>query len=89
MKTSSNRVAAFLAVGLAASLVGCAGAPLFSTSSSNVPPLPFDAVVVGPDERVSVSARPTRESNYVCSNGAVLQCERFGLKLDCSCPRTP
>ena len=89
MKTSSNRVSAFLAVGLVASLAGCAATPLLSNSSTNGPQLPFGAVVVGPGERVTVDALPTQESHYVCSNGAVLQCERFGLKLDCSCPRAP
>jgi hypothetical protein len=89
MKTSSSRVAAFLAAGLAASLVGCAGTPLFSRAGSNSRPLPYDAVLVGPGERVSVHALPTRQSRYVCTNGALLQCERLGLKLDCSCPRTP
>ena len=89
MKTSSNRVSAFLAVGLAASLVGCAGLPLASGSGSNSSQLPFDAVLVGPGERVTMGALPTEESKYFCSNGAVLQCERFGLKLDCSCPRLP
>jgi hypothetical protein len=87
MKTSSIRVSAFLAVGLAASLVGCAGQSLLSDWANSNPQLPFDAVVVGPGERVAVDARPTEESNHFCSNGAVLQCERFGLKLYCSCPR--
>ena len=89
MKTSSNRISAFLAVCLAAPLVGCAGQPLLSNWGSNSGQLPFDAVVVGPGEQVTVDALPTQESNYVCSNGAVLQCERFGLKLYCSCPRVP
>ena len=89
MKTLSNRLSAFLAVGLAASLVGCAGQPLLSSGASSSRQLPFNAIVVGPGERVTVDAVPTEESNYVCSNGAVLQCERFGLKLDCSCPRLP
>ena len=89
MKTSSRRISAFLAVGLAVSLLGCAGQPLFSTSGSNARQLPFDAIVVGPGERVSVDALPTEESKYVCRTGAVLECERFGLKLLCSCPRVP
>jgi hypothetical protein len=89
MKTSSNRVTAFLAVGLSASLVGCAGQPLFSSSGGNNRSLPFDAIIIGPGERVTVAALPTEESHYYCRNGAVLQCERFGLKLDCSCPRVP
>jgi hypothetical protein len=89
MKTSSSRISAFLAIGLAGSLVGCAGEPLFLNGGSNGGQLPFNAIVVGPGERVTVSALPTQESSYVCSNGAVLQCERFGLKLDCSCPRVP
>ena len=89
MKTSNKRVSAFLVVGLLASLVGCAGQPLFSNSGSNGRPLPFDAVVVSPNERVPVDALPTQESNYFCSNGALLQCERFGVKLNCSCPRIP
>jgi hypothetical protein len=88
MKTSSNRISAFVAAGLAASLVGCAGQPLLNRVGVGRQP-PFDAIVVGPGERVSVDALPTRESSYLCSNGAVLQCERFGLKLDCSCPRVP
>jgi hypothetical protein len=88
MKTSSNRVSAFLATGLAAALAGCAAGPLLP-NATNVSQLPFNAVVVGEGERVSVDALPTRKSNYFCSNGAVLQCERFGLKLDCSCPRAP
>lgn len=87
MKTSSSRISAFLAVGLVASLVGCAGQPSLWGSSTRL--LPFDAVVVGPGERVSVEALPTQESNHVCSNGAVLQCERLGVKLYCSCPRVP
>jgi hypothetical protein len=88
MKTSSNRVSAFLAAGLASALAGCAAGPLLP-NSTNVSQLPFDAVVVGEGERVSVDALPAQKSNYFCSNGAVLQCERFGLKLDCSCPRAP
>jgi hypothetical protein len=88
MKTS-NRIAAFLAVGVAASVVGCAGQPLVSKWFSGSQQLPFDAVVIGPSERVIVGARPTEQSSYLCSNGAVLQCERFGLKLQCSCPRIP
>ena len=89
MKASSRRISAFLALGFVAYLVGCAGQPLLSSSGSNSRQLPFDAVVVGPGERVSVDVLPTQEGNYFCSNGAVLQCERFGLKLDCSCPRVP
>ena len=88
MKTSIKRITAFLVVGLATSLVGCAG-QLLSNWGTNGRPLPFDAVVVGPDERVPVDALPTQASNYFCSNGAVLQCERFGQKLECSCPRIP
>jgi len=87
MKTSSSRISAFLAVGLAASLVGCAGEPPFLNGGNSSGRLPFNAIVVGPGERVTVDAAPTQESTYVCSDGAVLQCERFGLKLDCSCPR--
>ena len=88
MKTS-NRISVFLAVGLAASVSGCAGRPLLFSWTSSSPHLPFDAVVIGPNERVPVDALPTQESHYFCSNGAVLQCERFGLKLDCSCPGVP
>jgi hypothetical protein len=89
MKTSNNRVSAFLAVGLAASLGGCAGEPLLSNWGNNSRQLPFDAVLVGPGERVTVDALPTDEGRYFCSNGAVLQCERLGLTLHCSCPRVP
>ena len=89
MKASSDRIAALLALGLAASLVGCAGQPLPSNWASSSRQLPFDAIVIGPSERVSVDALPTQGSNYFCSNGAVLQCERFGLKLSCSCPQVP
>jgi hypothetical protein len=89
MKTSSSRVSAFLAVGLAASLAGCAGKPLLSTWGSNGRALPFDAVLIGPGERVTIDALPSEDSRYVCSNGALLQCERFGLKLECACPRVP
>jgi hypothetical protein len=89
MKTSNRRVSAFLAVSLATSLVGCAGEPLLSNWGSNSRQLPFDAILVGAGERVTVDALPTQESKHFCSNGAVLQCERFGIKLDCSCPRVP
>jgi hypothetical protein len=89
MKTSKSRISAFLAMGFAASLVGCAGQPLLSNWVNSGGQLPFDAVVIGPGERVTVNALPTKESNYFCSNGAVLQCERLGLKLHCSCPRVP
>ena len=89
MKTSTKRTSAFVAVGLAASLVGCAGHAFFSTAGSNSRQLPFDAVVLGPGERVPVDALPTEESHYFCRSGALLQCERFGLKLYCSCPRVP
>lgn len=89
MKTSSQRISAFLAVGLAASLVGCTVQPLLSNSGGNGRQLPFDAVIVGPDEHVVGRVLPTQEGKYFCSNGAVLQCERFGLKLDCWCPRIP
>ena len=88
MSPSSKRLP-LLAVGLATSLVGCTGQSLLSSWGSGGRQLRFDAVVVGPGERVTVDALPTEESNYFCSNGAVLQCERFGLKLDCSCPRVP
>jgi hypothetical protein len=89
MKTSNMRISAFLAVSLAASLAGCAGQPLFSSTGSNSRSLPFDAIVIGAGERVTVDALPTEESHYYCRNGAVLQCERFGLKAYCSCPRVP
>jgi hypothetical protein len=89
MKTSKSRISAFLAAGLAASLVGCAGQPLFSSSGGGSRQLPFDAIVVGPGERVTVDALPTEESHYFCRNGALLQCERLGLKAYCSCPRVP
>jgi hypothetical protein len=89
MKPSSNRISAFLAVGLAASLAGCAGQSVLSNWASSSPQLPFEAVVIGPNERVTLDALPTQESNYFCSTGAVLQCERFGLKLYCSCPQVP
>jgi hypothetical protein len=89
MRPSSKRLPALLAVCLATSLVGCTGQSLLSKWGSDSRRLPFDAVVVGPGERVTADALPTEESNYFCSNGAVLQCERFGLKLDCSCPRVP
>jgi hypothetical protein len=86
MMTSSNRVSAFLAIGLVAPLAGCAG---LSDWGSNSRQLPFNAAVVGPNERVPVDALPTQASRYVCSNGAVLRCERFGVKLYCSCPPVP
>jgi len=89
MKTSSKRISAFLAISLAASLVGCAGQPLFSNTSSSGRQLPFDAIIVGPGERVTVDALPSEESHYFCRNGALLQCERLGLKAYCSCPRVP
>ncbi len=89
MKISSNRISAFLAVSLATSLVACAEQPMLSNWGNSSSPLPFDAVLVGPGERATVDAAPTQESSYFCSNGAVLQCERFGLKLDCSCARLP
>jgi hypothetical protein len=89
MKTSNDRISAFLAMGLAVSLGGCAGQPLNWNSGSNSGHLPFDAVVVGPGERVVRDVLPGKEGKFFCTNGAVLQCERFGLKLDCSCPRVP
>ena len=49
--------------------------------------MPFDGVVLGPNEKVTLTALPTEGSNYFCSNGAVLQRERLNLKVYCSCPR--
>ena len=86
MKILTNGLPRLLAVALVAPLVGCSGKPLLSNSGSDARQLPFDAIVVGPGERVSVDALPTRKSNVFCGNGAVLECERFGIKLNCSCP---
>jgi hypothetical protein len=65
MKTSSNRISAFLAVGVAASLAGCAGEPLRANWGSNSRQLPFDAILVGAGERVTVDALPTYYSANV------------------------
>ena len=87
MKVSASRLTEFLTVALVASLGGCSGESFLSKNwGSSGQHLPFDATVIGPGERVSVDALPTEGSHYFCSNGAVLECERFGLKLYCSCP---
>lgn len=87
MKTTSHRISVVLAIGLTVCLAGCAGRPLLPNWASNGLPLPFDAIVIGPGERVSLDVLPTRRSNYFCSDGAVLQCERFSVKkLYCRCP---
>ena len=90
MKISGSRLPEFLAVALVALLGGCSGESFLSKNwGSSGQQLPFDAIVIGPGERVSVDALPTEEGHYFCSNGALLECERFGLKLYCSCPRIP
>jgi hypothetical protein len=90
MKISRSRLPEFLTIALLTSLGGCSGESFLSENSvSNGQQLPFDAIVIGPGERVSVDALPTEGSHYFCSNGAVLECERFGLKLYCSCPGAP
>jgi hypothetical protein len=86
MQALNNRISAFLVVGFAAFLLGCSGQPTLSNWGSSSRQLPLDAVVLGPNEKVTLNTLPTEGSNYFCSNGAVLQCERFGLKLHCSCP---
>lgn len=48
--------------------------------------LPADAVVLGTRERITLTALPAQETHTYCVNGAVLQCERFGLKARCTCP---
>ena len=85
MKPVSRTILASFAMGLAVLLVGgCTGQPLTWNTSHQVP---FDGVILGPNEKVTLTALPTERSNYFCSNGAVLQCERLNLKVYCSCPR--
>ena len=76
MKISTNRLPKFLAVAIVTPLVACSGKPLLFNSRSNGRQLPYDAIVVGPGERVSVTALPTPQSNVFCSSGAVLESER-------------
>jgi len=74
-------------MGLAVLLVGgCTGQPLRWNTHRQVP---FDGVILGPNEKVTLTALPTEGRNYFCSNGAVLQCERLNLNLYCSCPLAP
>ena len=85
MHSLIKRTTALWALYLAVSLAGCAGQPILAqlTTTSSVP---FDGVVLGPNEKIRLNARTAKRNEYFCSNGTVLRCERFGFKLDCSCP---
>lgn len=74
-----------LAAGLALSVLGCTGQSVlpFSRASSHVP---FDGIVLGANEKVTMSVSTAKRKQFFCSNGAVLQCERFSLRLYCHCP---
>lgn len=76
-----------LAAGLAFSLLGCTGQPIlpFSRTGGH---MPFDGIVLGANEKVTLSVPMAKRKQYFCSNGAVLQCERFSLRLYCYCPGT-
>jgi hypothetical protein len=85
MKTPRKLISTVLATGLAMLLVGCSSQPIFPSLNAGIP-VPSDALVLGPNEKISLDALTAPRREYFCSNGAALQCERFGLKLDCSCP---
>jgi hypothetical protein len=89
MKTSTTVFLGIVAVGLPVALAGCTGQSILSNEWGNSRQVPFDAVILGPNEKLTLNTLPTQESNYFCSNGAALQCERINLKLYCSCPRLP
>lgn len=79
MNTLAKRISAFFAVSLSVSLVGC------STLSTG-PQLPFDGVILAPNEKITLNASTAKRTEYFCSDGAVLRCERISFKLYCSCP---
>jgi hypothetical protein len=85
MHSLTKRIAALCVLCFAVSLVGCEGQPIFPHLNTTSP-VPFDGIVVGPNEKIRLNARTVKRNEYFCSNGAPLQCERFGFKLDCSCP---
>jgi hypothetical protein len=85
MKTSTQTTSAAILAGLAFSVLACTGRPPLPSSPTNGQ-VPFDAVVLAPNEKITLNARTAKQRQYFCSNGTVLQCERFGQRLHCSCP---
>lgn len=85
MNISTKTVSAALAVGLAASLMGCSGTPLLADwgGPRRAPP---GAVVLVPGEKVTLDLAAANRTEHFCANGAALHCERMSLKLYCTCP---
>lgn len=88
MDILTRTIFAALAAGLAVSLTACSGTPILSALSTGrqVPP---DGVVLRPNERITLNVatvKPAKRTEYFCSNGLPLQCERLNLNLYCTCP---
>lgn len=68
------------------SLTACTGQAILPALNADrqVPP---DAVVLSPNERITLNAFTAKRTEYFCSNGTTLECERFSFKLRCYCPR--
>jgi hypothetical protein len=82
MNRLGKRILPCLAVGIAVCVGGCAEWPTLGSGRT----LPADAVFLGSNETITLIAPPAQETHTYCSNGMVLECERFGLKIRCSCP---
>jgi hypothetical protein len=85
MNTLTKGACALPALCLAVFLVGCAGQAIRPQWNAGAQ-VPFDGVVLGPNEKITLNASTAKRNEYFCSNGAVLRCERFGFKLNCACP---
>ncbi len=84
-KLLRKMLSTFVIVATMASLMACTGQPMLPALSAGRQ-VPFDGVVLAPNEKITLNALTAKQSEFFCSNGAVLQCERFSLKLYCSCP---
>lgn len=83
MNTFTRTISAAVALGLSA---GCSGQSILSALGTGQH-VPANGIMLAPNEQVTLNARTAGRWEYFCSNGTVLQCERLGAKLYCSCPQ--
>ena len=86
MNTVMRTISAAVALQATLALAGCSQQSILSALGTGQH-IPANGVLLSPNEKVTLNARTAKQWEYFCSNGAVVQCERLGAKLYCSCPR--
>lgn len=74
-----------VAIGAIVTLGACTGQSIGTLFTAGRQ-VPHDAIVLAPNERITLNARTAGRREYFCTNGLPLQCDRLSFKLYCHCP---